>query len=227
MFPCILRQVVVPQLHPSKPKTATASKLKSEVSSCGCLCAVRQKNFGVSLWHPWRDLPAMRRVSLPYVIRSVDATVPVVSISGGSKLLSEIYSTYIGSGNPEEAHWCHYFQSLSPEAWSAACRSHHHLCSDHWVLLFRQSSWSNVLRGLRTGTGWCRWQPWGWLWSPATCQCQDRSRWWPTLWVFGFWLSSNGNIPWERTMETALWYSKTFFLFQFILRCVFALILLV
>ena len=51
----------------SGPKTATASNLKSDVSSCECFCALGHNLFfRVFLWLPWRGLPVMGPVSRPY-----------------------------------------------------------------------------------------------------------------------------------------------------------------
>ena len=107
----------------STPTIATASKLESEFSSCGFLCAPGINLCGLFLWVSGRSLLKVRSVSLLYWVkcplfpylaapifweRSTLNTVEVVT--RGSSLTSQI---------------CFFV------SWSAAYKNHLLLCSDH------------------------------------------------------------------------------------------------
>ena len=84
---------------------STALSFNSQVSRCEYLCEPGRKKYFrrvcVAAMDKFTCAATTELGIIGQVLSSVEATVPNPSVVVGSNLLSEIYSTYIGSGNQQ------------------------------------------------------------------------------------------------------------------------------
>ena len=191
MFPRIVRYAI----------GCYSIEFEKKVSSSWCLCAPGTKTLiGVFVWLFWRDLPVKRQVWVPTWVKS---TVPRTLQFPPLPSLAAPTSWVRSRGRPLT------FQFSLFISWSAACKNQIQLYWGNWkVSLWLSFCWHSW-RGPSRGSGWCGKQPWGWLRPPDICRCQDCSKWWPTLWAFGLWLSTIWKRDRKKTPETIKRYSMT------------------
>ena len=117
----------------SRPTPALALILKNEVSTQGCSCTPGTSNLfivSVAVMETFAINATNEFSILCQILSSVDATVPIVSNIGGSNLINDICSTYLGSGNQGSSLNSQFSLFVS---WNAAHRSHPHLCLGQWM----------------------------------------------------------------------------------------------
>ena len=86
----------------SRSTPAAALILKNKVSTHGCSCTLGTSNLfivSVAVMETFAINATNELSILCQILSCVDATVPIVSNIGGSTLINDIYSTYLGSEN--------------------------------------------------------------------------------------------------------------------------------